>query len=81
MENCNSVQLHLLLNDREFGDEIQQLDSRLQQGMNVQYVHPYAFGNARALLTLGGKPTCFPSQRQSLSVGGPQPEPSRCGSA
>lgn len=47
------------LNDQEFGDEIQQHDSRLQQGMNVQYMRPYAFGNARALLTLGGNLHAF----------------------
>lgn len=42
------------LNDLEFGDEIQQHDSRLQQGMNVQYLRPFVFGGARALLTVGG---------------------------
>ena len=47
------------LNDREFGDEIQQHDSRLQQGMNVQYVRPHALGSARALLTLGGNLHAF----------------------
>ena len=47
------------LNDQELGDEIQQHDSRLQHGINVQYVRPYAFGNARALLTLGSNLHAF----------------------
>ena len=42
------------LADPEFGDEIQQHDSRFQQGANVQYVRPFALGGARALLTVGG---------------------------
>jgi len=42
------------LADREFGDEIQQHDSRFQQGVNVQYVRPFAVSGARALLTVGG---------------------------
>jgi hypothetical protein len=42
------------LTDQEFGDEIQQHDSRLQEGANVQFLQPYKlFGNA-SLVTLGG---------------------------
>ena len=41
------------LTDPAHGDEIQQHDSRLQEGLNVQYLHPFKiFGNG-ALLTLG----------------------------
>lgn len=47
------------LNDEEFGDEIQQHDSRLQQGANVQYVQPHTFGGASALLTVGGNIQAF----------------------
>ena len=47
------------LNDPEFGDEIQQHDSRLQQGANVQYVRPHEFLGARALLTVGGNLQSF----------------------
>jgi outer membrane receptor protein involved in Fe transport len=35
------------------GDEIQQHDSRLQEGANVQYLRPYKFFNNLALVTLG----------------------------
>lgn len=45
--------------DPEFGDEIQQHDSRLQQGLNLQIVRPYALGGARALLTVGGNLHAF----------------------
>ena len=39
--------------DQVHGDEIQQHDSRLQEGLNAQYLHPFKiFGNG-ALLTLG----------------------------
>jgi len=42
------------LNDEVNGDEIQQHDSRLQEGVNAQYLHPFRlFGNA-ALLNIGG---------------------------
>ncbi len=41
------------LNDPVHGDEIQQHDSRLQQGVNVQYLHPYKLFGHRALLTVG----------------------------
>lgn len=41
------------LNDPTRGDEIQQHDSRLQQGMNFQYLHPYRFFGQSSLLTLG----------------------------
>lgn len=47
------------LNDPEFGDEIQQHDSRLQQGANVQYVRPYTLSGAHALLTVGGNLQAF----------------------
>ena len=36
------------------GDEIQQHDSRLQQGANVQYLHPYKLFGQQALLNVGG---------------------------
>jgi hypothetical protein len=35
------------------GDEIQQHDSRLQEGGNLQYLHPYKLLGRNALLTLG----------------------------
>jgi outer membrane receptor protein involved in Fe transport len=35
------------------GDEIQQHDSRLQQGINAQYLHPYTLYGHAALLTFG----------------------------
>lgn len=41
------------LNDEENGDEFQQHDSRLQQGINAQYLKPYALGQHQSLLTLG----------------------------
>ena len=41
------------LNDEKNGDGIQQHDSRLQQGVNAQYLHPYKFFGNQALLTLG----------------------------
>ena len=41
------------LNDPIHGDEIQQHDSRLQQGVNAQYLHPYKLFGKSALLTLG----------------------------
>ena len=47
------------LNDPEFGDEIQQHDSRLQEGTNVQYVRPHTLFGARALLTAGGNLQSF----------------------
>ena len=42
------------LTDAELGDEIQQHDSRLQEGANVQFLKPYKFGRNQALLTIGG---------------------------
>jgi outer membrane receptor protein involved in Fe transport len=42
------------LNDPVNGDEIQQHDSRLQQGANVQYLRPFVLPFARALLIAGG---------------------------
>jgi outer membrane receptor protein involved in Fe transport len=47
------------LADPEFGDEIQQHDSRLQQGANAQYLRPHAFPGGRGLLTLGGNVQSF----------------------
>jgi outer membrane receptor protein involved in Fe transport len=47
------------LNDDEFGDEIQQHDSRWQQGANAQYVRPHTLGGARALLVVGGNFQAF----------------------
>ncbi|HSS98062.1 MAG TPA: TonB-dependent receptor, partial [Terriglobales bacterium] len=41
------------LNDPVNGDEIQQHDSRLQEGINAQYLHPYKFFGHQMLLTLG----------------------------
>jgi hypothetical protein len=43
------------LADEQFGDEIQQHDSRLQEGANVQYLHPHRLGASPALLTVGGQ--------------------------
>lgn len=42
------------LADPVYGDEIQQHDSRLQQGANFQYLQPYKFFGKQALLTVGG---------------------------
>ncbi|MDT7542800.1 MAG: hypothetical protein QOE33_2704 [Acidobacteriota bacterium] len=42
------------LNDTARGDEIQQHDSRLQQGANLQLTQPYRFFGVPALLTYGG---------------------------
>lgn len=36
------------------GDEIQQRDSRLQQGINAQYLHPFTLFGRPALLNTGG---------------------------
>jgi hypothetical protein len=41
------------LNDETQGDEIQQHDSRLQQGVNAQYLRPSQLFGQSALLTLG----------------------------
>lgn len=41
------------LNDPIHGDEIQQHDSRLQQGINAQYLHAHKVFGRTALLTLG----------------------------
>jgi outer membrane receptor protein involved in Fe transport len=42
------------LKDPIYGDEIQQHDSRLQEGANVQYLQPYKFFGKQSLLTVGG---------------------------
>ncbi|MCP9493840.1 MAG: TonB-dependent receptor [Pyrinomonadaceae bacterium MAG19_C2-C3] len=47
------------LNDTEFGDEIQQHDSRLQQGANAQYLRPFNLFGQVALLTVGGNLQAF----------------------
>lgn len=47
------------LNDQEFGDEIQQHDSRLQQGANAQFIRPFTFGENRALLIAGANFQAF----------------------
>jgi outer membrane receptor protein involved in Fe transport len=41
------------LRDAARGDEIQQHDSRAQEGANVQYLQPYKFFGTPALITLG----------------------------
>ncbi|MEP6944887.1 MAG: TonB-dependent receptor [Acidobacteriota bacterium] len=40
--------------DPVYGDEIQQHDSRLTQGANVQYLTPYEFFGTASILTVGG---------------------------
>lgn len=40
--------------DPTYGDEIQQHDSRIQEGANIQYLRPYKLGNRQSLLTIGG---------------------------
>ncbi len=40
--------------DPVYGDEIQQHDSRLQEGANVQFFKPYKFFGRQSLLTVGG---------------------------
>lgn len=42
------------LADPVYGDEIQQHDSRLQQGGNVQFIKPFAKGGFSSVLTAGG---------------------------
>lgn len=42
------------LADPIYGDEIQQHDSRLQQGANAQFLQPYKFFGKSAVLTVGG---------------------------
>lgn len=42
------------LADPIYGDEIQQHDSRLQEGANVQYLQPYKLFGRQSLLTFGG---------------------------
>ena len=42
------------LNDPLFGDEIQQHDSRLQEGINAQLLEPHKLFRKQALLTVGG---------------------------
>ena len=42
------------LNQPEFGDAIQQHDSRLMEGGNIQYLRPHRFGGVRSLFTAGG---------------------------
>ena len=40
--------------DPIYGDEIDQHDSRLQEGANLQFIKPYKLGNNSSLLTIGG---------------------------
>lgn len=42
------------LQDPIYGDEIQQHDSRLQQGINLQVFQPYILSGNTSLLTIGG---------------------------
>jgi TonB-dependent receptor-like protein/carboxypeptidase family protein len=64
------------LNDPIHGDGIQQHDSRLQQGINTQYLHPYRLLGKDALLTFGGNfhdnqinvGLLHTDQRQPLSI-------------
>jgi hypothetical protein len=42
-----------LLNEPQFGDAIQQHDSRLMEGANIQYLRPHQLGSAQSLLTAG----------------------------
>lgn len=42
------------LADPIYGDEIQQHDSRLQEGANVQFLQPYKLFGEQALVTVGG---------------------------
>ena len=42
------------LNDPVYGDEIDQHDSRLQEGGSAQYVQPYKFFGKQAVVTVGG---------------------------
>ena len=42
------------LADPIYGDEIQQHDSRLQEGANVQFLMPYKFFGKQSLFTVGG---------------------------
>jgi outer membrane receptor protein involved in Fe transport len=42
------------LNDDVNGDEVQQHDSRLQEGVNAQYLKPVKFGKGIGVFTVGG---------------------------
>ncbi len=42
------------LRDPAKGDEIQQHDSRLQEGVNIQFLKPYRLFGRQSLLTMGG---------------------------
>jgi len=44
-----------LLNEPSAGDAIQQHDSRLQEGANLQYLRPHRLGFVQGLFTGGGK--------------------------
>jgi TonB dependent receptor/TonB-dependent Receptor Plug Domain len=46
--------VHYLPTDPIKGDEIQQHDSRLQEGLNAQYLHPYHLFGQTSVLTVGG---------------------------
>ena len=63
------------LADPIYGDEIQQHDSRLQEGANVQFLQPYKFFGKQALLTVGGNFHCQSNQRRALSFDFQKSEP------
>jgi len=63
---------HYLSTDPIHGDEIQQHDSRLQEGINAQYLHPYRLFGHSALLTFGSN--CHDNQ---INVGLNQTEERR----
>ena len=47
------INFTFFLNDEENGDEILQHDSRLMEGVNTQYLHPYKLFGQRALFLAG----------------------------
>ncbi|MEZ5346420.1 MAG: hypothetical protein R2681_12800 [Pyrinomonadaceae bacterium] len=47
-------EFYFFLLDPIYGDEIQQHDSRLQEGMNFQIFHPYKFFGNFAVVNVGG---------------------------
>ena len=46
-------ELYVFPERRENGDAIQQHDSRIQQGVNTQYIHPTRWNGVQGLLTVG----------------------------
>ena len=63
------------LADPVYGDEIDQHDSRLQEGGNVQYLQPYKFFGNQSLVTVGGKRAFESNQRRTLSFDYTKSEP------